>query len=103
MALVGGRRRRRAGAPVAWNLVDGIHDAAGASERTVWVDGEPREVGPVAFADDLVVASAALRFTRRGARARRENLLVLRSDYEQPFGTFAARCRSPARCARAGA
>jgi hypothetical protein len=81
------------GAPVAWNLVDGIHDGAAASERTVWVAGEPREVGPVAFADDLSwVAPAAgggtLRFAAEAVRARRENLVVLRSDYEQPFGTF---------------
>ncbi len=88
------------GAAVAWNLVDGIHDAADASERTVWVDGRPHEVGPVAFADDLSsvapVASAGelpavggLRFSAEAVRARRENLLVLRSEYEQPFGTFA--------------
>ncbi len=28
----------------------GIHDSPSDSERTVWVDGEPREVGPVEFA-----------------------------------------------------
>jgi hypothetical protein len=88
------------GAAVAWNLVDGIHDAAEASERTVWVDGEPREVGPVVFADDLSSvrpaasagdrsAAGGLRFSAEAVRARRENLLVLRSEYEQPFGTFA--------------
>ncbi|MGH2948598.1 MAG: DUF2804 domain-containing protein, partial [Solirubrobacteraceae bacterium] len=78
------------GEPVAWNLVDGIHDGreAGASERTVWVAGTPREVGPMAFADDLS-AVGGLRFAAEAVRARRENLLVLRSDYEQPFGTFA--------------
>ena len=40
------------GEPVAWNLVDGVHDAPEASERTVWVAGEPHEVPPAAF-DDL--------------------------------------------------
>ena len=28
------------GRRVAWNLVDGVHDAPSSSERTVWVDGE---------------------------------------------------------------
>ena len=76
------------GAAVAWNLVDGIHDAAEASERTVWVDGRPHEVGHVAFAADLS-SVGGLRFSAEAVRARRENLLVLRSEYEQPFGTFA--------------
>jgi uncharacterized protein DUF2804 len=84
-----------AGEPVAWNLVDGIHDAAEASERTVWVAGRPHEVGPVRFgavgADLATIAFAeggGLRFAAEAVRARRENLLVVRSDYEQPFGTF---------------
>jgi hypothetical protein len=75
------------GAHVAWNLVAGVHDAPEASERTVWVDGEPHEVGPVAFAPDLT-AVGDLRFAAEATRAQRENLLVMRSDYEQPFGTF---------------
>jgi hypothetical protein len=76
------------GEEVAWNLVDGIHDAATGSERAVWIAGEPHEVPPAAFADDLS-AVGDLRFTAEATRARRENFLVLRSDYEQPFGTFA--------------
>ena len=76
------------GEPVAWNLVTGIHDSPAASERTVWVAGEPREVGPVEFAGDLSRVGD-LRFTREAVRAARENLILLRSDYEQPFGTFA--------------
>src|SRR4051812_24543673 len=76
------------GEPVAWNLVTGIHDAPEASERTVWIAGEPREVPPQAFADDLS-SVGALRFTREAVRAARENLILLRSDYEQPFGAFA--------------
>jgi hypothetical protein len=75
------------GEPVAWNLVDGIHDAPEASERTVWIAGEPREVGPVSFADDLS-AVGDLRFSAEATRSRRENLLLIRSAYEQPFGTF---------------
>ena len=75
------------GAAVAWNLVDGLHDDPRASERTVWVDGVAHEAGPVEFADDLS-AVGGLRFAQEAARSRRERLLVVASDYEQPFGTF---------------
>jgi hypothetical protein len=81
------------GAPVAWNLVAGLHDGPEASERTVWIAGEPHALGPVAFEDGLAgVAFAeggALRFTAEAARARRERLVLVSSDYEQPFGAFA--------------
>ena len=81
------------GAAVAWNLVDGLHDAATASERSVWVDGRAHEVGPVRFAGDLsgveFAGGGALEFRAEASRARRERLLIVASDYEQPFGTFA--------------
>jgi uncharacterized protein DUF2804 len=79
------------GAAVAWNLVDGVHDGQ-PSERAVWVDGVPHPVGPAAFGDGLAWVEsdgARVDFTREAARARRENLVVLASDYEAPFGTFA--------------
>jgi hypothetical protein len=76
------------GEPVAWNLVAGINDPATGSERAVWVAGEPREVPPVTFAADLS-AVGDLRFTAEATLARRQNLGLVRSDYEQPFGTFA--------------
>jgi hypothetical protein len=80
------------GRPVAWNLVAGVHDSPTDSERTVWADGAAREVGPVTFAADLhsvaFAEGGALAFDAGATRARRDNLLVLRSDYEQPFGTF---------------
>jgi hypothetical protein len=75
------------GAQVAWNLVDGVHDAPDASERTVWIDGEPHAVGPVQFAPGLE-SVGELRFAAEAVRARRENLVLMRSEYEQPFGTF---------------
>jgi hypothetical protein len=75
------------GRPVAWNLVTGLHDAATASERTVWLDGEPHHVGPQTFAADLS-AVGDLRFTAEAARVHRDNLLLVATDYEQPFGTF---------------
>jgi Protein of unknown function (DUF2804) len=79
------------GARVAWNLVAGLHDARAASERTIWIDGAPHEVAPVRFDGLGAVAFAEggeLRFAAEAVRARRENLLLIRSDYEQPFGTF---------------
>jgi hypothetical protein len=74
------------GARVAWNLVDGVHDSPSSSERTVWIDGEPREVGPVAF--DGLRGVGELRFRELASRARRDNLLLVASDYEAPFGVF---------------
>jgi hypothetical protein len=74
------------GAAVAWNLVDGVHDGE-PSERAVWVDGEPHAVPAVVFADDLSRVGD-LAFTAEAVRARRENLLLVASDYEAPFGTF---------------
>jgi hypothetical protein len=71
---------------VAWNLVAGVHDGQ-PSERAVWVDGVPHAVGPADFADDLSRVGE-LTFTAEAVRARRENLLVVASDYEAPFGAF---------------
>ena len=72
---------------LVWNLVRGVHDASRASERTVWVDGVARETGPVAFSGALD-AVGDLRFREEARRARRDRLLVVASDYVQPFGTF---------------
>jgi Protein of unknown function (DUF2804) len=79
--------RGEGGERVAWNLVAGIHDAREASERTVWMDGEPREVQPVEFAGDLSRV-AGLAFDEWCAREEHVNRLIFRSDYRQPFGTF---------------
>ncbi|MBA3263191.1 MAG: DUF2804 family protein [Thermoleophilaceae bacterium] len=79
--------RSRDGRAVAWNFVDGVHDAARESERTVWVDGEPHEVAPQAFAADLSTVGE-LRFSEWSAREDHTNRLVIRSDYRQPFGSF---------------
>jgi hypothetical protein len=73
------------GAPVVWNLVDGLHDGS-PSERTVWVDGVPHELPHQAF--DRLSRVGELEFTALATRAKRENYLVLASDYEQPFGRF---------------
>ena len=79
--------RATGGEAVAWNLVDGLHDAASASERTVWIDGEPREVGPAEFAADLS-GVGELRFSEWSAREDHTNRLLFRSHYRQPFGSF---------------
>jgi hypothetical protein len=75
------------GHAVAWNLVSGVNDPPSGSERTVWVDGRPTEVGPSRFRPHLSGVDG-LRFTPEAVRERRENLLLLRSAYRQPFGTF---------------
>jgi hypothetical protein len=80
------------GTPLAWNLVEGVNDPAVGSERAVWVDGVPHEVGPVRFAPDLSTIrgedGAELRFEAQAERSRRENLLLVSSDYRAPFGSF---------------
>ncbi len=84
-ALVDGRS-------VAWNLVTGVHDADERSERTIWVDGSPVETAPVSFSPSLDAVSfadgAALGFTAEATRERTDDLLLFKSDYVQPFGTF---------------
>jgi hypothetical protein len=74
----------------AGNLVDGVHDAETASERTLWVDGEPREVPPQQFAADLSRVGE-LDFREWSARESSLNLLVMRNRYRQPFGEFSGR------------
>ncbi|MEA2412742.1 MAG: hypothetical protein QOC77_3303 [Thermoleophilaceae bacterium] len=84
--------RGEGGERVGWNLVTGVNDTAEGSERCVWIDGEPAHVAPVEFADDLSRVSfsegGGLDFVSWGAREDRTNLLLLRSEYRQPFGTF---------------
>ena len=82
--------RAEDGRPVAWNLVDGVHDALEHSERTVWIDGEPHEVPPQAFAADLSRVGE-LDFREWAAREARVNLGVMRNRYRQPFGEFRGR------------
>lgn len=84
--------RSTGGRAVVWNLVRGVHDAPGGSERTVWIEGHPHEVGPVTFSpglDTIESDAGVLRFAEVAARRRVDNLGLIRSDYVQPFGTFA--------------
>ncbi len=80
------------GREVAWNLVQGINSPPAMSERTVWVDGLPREVGPVSF-DGLEAAVAddgsRLEFVAEAERSRKESIPPLvSSEYRAPLGTF---------------
>jgi hypothetical protein len=87
------------GEQVVWNLVAGVHDAPAGSERTVWIDGVAREVAPVDFAEGLD-AVGGLRFTPEAERVRRDDLLLVASDYRQPFGSFAGELPDGTRLAR---
>jgi Protein of unknown function (DUF2804) len=80
------------GVALAWNLVSGVNDPAQGSERAVWVAGEPHEAEPVRFSADLRQIDSAdgsqLRFHAEAERSRSENLVIFKSDYRAPFGTF---------------
>jgi hypothetical protein len=81
------------GTALAWNLVAGVNDPPSGSERAVWMAGVPNEAPPVSFAPDLLRISceddgSELRFAPDAERRRRENLLIVSSDYRAPFGTF---------------
>jgi hypothetical protein len=77
----------KAGHPAAWNLVQGVNDPPRNSERTIWIDGKPIEPPPSTFADDLTGVDD-LKFRAEATRKRNENLILIRSRYVQPFGTF---------------
>jgi hypothetical protein len=80
------------GRAVGWNLVSGVNDPPVASERTLWLDGVPAEVAPCTFTDDLSRVRAEggldLAFAAGATRERHDELLLVRSDYVQPFGSF---------------
>ena len=80
------------GTALAWNLVSGVNDPASGSERAVWIDGVPREAPPVEFSEDLARIAcedgSLVQFRAEAQRARKENLLLVKSDYRAPFGTF---------------
>jgi hypothetical protein len=75
------------GRALAWNLVDGVNDPPQDSERTLWIDGRPQEIGPVIFGPDLERVGE-LRFAVEATREQAQNLVLIRSRYRQPFGTF---------------
>jgi len=80
------------GTPLAWNLVSGVNDPPTGSERAVWVDRVPRETPTVEFSESLrrvrCSDGSTLRFHPEAERAHRQDLLLVKSDYHAPFGTF---------------
>lgn len=80
------------GRALAWNLVEGINDPPADSERAVWADGRPSEPGPVSFEGLESIRfedGSTMTFAAEASRARRDRLpLLMRSDYEAPFGSF---------------
>lgn len=80
------------GREVAWNLVEGINSQPANSERTVWVDGLPREVGRVSFEELEAVTGddgSRLVFVAEAERSRKESIPPLvSSEYRAPLGTF---------------
>lgn len=86
-----GAGRSLDGRHLAWNLVSGINDPPEDSERVIWIDGEASEPGPVSF-DGLEGIEfgdrSRLEFSVEAERRREENLLLVRSSYRQPFGSF---------------
>ena len=76
------------GRAVTWNLVDGLHDGAErVRARGLGRRRPARTCRRSAFHGLDGVGD--LRFTALATRARKENLLLIASDYEQPFGAFA--------------
>ena len=80
------------GRVAVWNAIVGLNDTPPLIENTLWVDGQPEPIGPVTFAPDLsevrFTDSSTLRFRPEAERASKVDLLVIRSAYRQPFGTF---------------
>jgi hypothetical protein len=84
-----GAGRGAGGERVGWNLVTGVNDGPTGSERSVWIDGEAVEVGPVEFAPDLSrVGGLVFEEWPDSARIDDTNALIFRSRYRQPFGSF---------------
>jgi hypothetical protein len=79
------------GRSVGWNLVEGVNDPPKGSERAIWVEGQPWEPGPVAFAGLDAVGfddGSRLEFGAEAERVASENRVLVRYSYRQPFGTF---------------
>jgi hypothetical protein len=77
---------------IAFNAITGLFDTPENSERTIWINGESREIAPVTFSDDLSIVSFAeggeLRFQPEALIEQHENFLLIRDDYYHWFGTY---------------
>jgi hypothetical protein len=76
---------------VAWNFVNGMHDDPADNENAIWIDGERTTVSSAPIAKDLgtiTIGNESLTFHQEAERGAKSNLLVIRSEYRQPFGRF---------------
>jgi len=83
--------RTRDGRSVGWNLVEGVNDPTERSERSIWLDGEPSEPGPVRFEDLDAIAfddGSRLEFSPEAERRAAQRRPLISYEYVQPFGTF---------------
>ena len=77
---------------IGFNAVIGVFDTPVNSERTIWIEGHAKEVGPNTFSEDILTLGFAeggtLRFKREALLEKHDNFLVIRSDYFHWFGTY---------------
>lgn len=87
-----GAGRDQDGRLIAFNALTGLFDTQQQSERTIWIDGEAREIGPNTFSEDLSTVNFAeggsLNFKPEQLIEQHDNFLVVRSDYFHWFGTY---------------
>jgi hypothetical protein len=79
------------GRDVAWNFVNGMHDDPADNENAIWLNGERTAVQAAPIAEDLStinIGSDRLDFHQESERGAKSNLVVIRSEYRQPFGRF---------------
>lgn len=99
--FAGGRQGARR---IAFNLSDGF--LQGAGENVLWVDDEPRALGPVQFSWDPAAPLAPwkvrtgdglldLTFQPEGLRQQTVDLKLILSKYVQPFGSYSGTVTAP--------
>ena len=80
------------GRTVAWNAIIGLFDTPEHSERTIWIDGIPQEIGPVKFTTDLNVVSfeegGELSFSKEADLRKRVGFFLFKSKYDHWFGSY---------------
>jgi hypothetical protein len=82
----------REGRLVAWNAITGLFDTPEDSERTIWIDGQPTEIRPVTFGDDLrsvrFEEGGEIRFEQEADLRKRVGLFLIKSKYDHSFGSY---------------
>ncbi|HEV8536001.1 MAG TPA: DUF2804 domain-containing protein [Candidatus Limnocylindria bacterium] len=94
------------GHTIGLNLVEGFNEAGAASENVLWVDGAILALGHARFEFDRGSTLSPWRVTTRdgsvdlefepiGQHREERNLIIARSSFVQPFGTFHGTVRTP--------